>query len=180
MASFLENLWLSIFTPGPTRTLLIATNAAFASLQFLLLVLLIATYSIHFVILSLLCAGLWWSINWFSVELVRDAERKKKEEQEKGDRGVDKGGLGKDKEGEGGSETETESVDGGAGAGKGEMRPPPRPRQDVSGGAGSGTGTGLRPDTGGEDALRRRSVGDSSGYVSTDSEWEKVDDEKDR
>ncbi|KAJ5038796.1 uncharacterized protein L3040_006475 [Drepanopeziza brunnea f. sp. 'multigermtubi'] len=34
-----------------------------------LLFLLFATFSIHFVILSFLSAGLWWSINWFVSEL---------------------------------------------------------------------------------------------------------------
>lgn len=69
MAGFVEELWQSIFTPGTTPTLLIATNASFAALQFVLLLLLVATYSIHFVILSFLCAGLWASINWFAAEL---------------------------------------------------------------------------------------------------------------
>src|SRR6266511_4586715 len=77
MTSFIENLWQSIFTPGPTPTLLLATNIAFAALQLLLLGLLVATYSIHFVVLSLLCAGLWWSINWFSAELAREAAKAK-------------------------------------------------------------------------------------------------------
>jgi len=69
MSSFLTDLFQSIFTPGPTHTLIIATNAAFACLQVVLLLLLIATYSIHFVILSFLSAGLWWAINWFVAEL---------------------------------------------------------------------------------------------------------------
>lgn len=69
MASFAQNLWESIFTPGPTPTLLVATNITFASLQLVLLLLLLATYSIHFVILSFISAGLWWSINWFAAEL---------------------------------------------------------------------------------------------------------------
>ncbi|KAI0021525.1 ER protein Pkr1-domain-containing protein [Xylariomycetidae sp. FL0641] len=69
MASFIEQLWESIFTPGPTPVLLKATNATFACLQVVLLVLLFATYSVHFVILSILSAGLWWAINWFATEL---------------------------------------------------------------------------------------------------------------
>ncbi|KXJ95856.1 ER protein Pkr1-domain-containing protein [Microdochium bolleyi] len=80
MASFFEQLWESIFTPGPTPTLLIATNATFAALQLVFFVLLVATYSIHFVILSFLCGGLWWAINWFAVEL---KAAQLKEEQEK-------------------------------------------------------------------------------------------------
>ncbi|CAL3968734.1 unnamed protein product [Diplocarpon coronariae] len=69
MSAFVADLVQSIFTPGPTPTLLVATNVAFASLQAVLLLLLIATFSIHFVILSVLSAGLWWSINWFVSEL---------------------------------------------------------------------------------------------------------------
>ncbi|KAM0322900.1 hypothetical protein ACHAQA_009242 [Verticillium albo-atrum] len=69
MASFAENLWESVFTPGTTPTLLYATNATFAALQLVLLALLAATYSVHFIVLSLLCAGLWRAINWFAAEL---------------------------------------------------------------------------------------------------------------
>lgn len=69
MSKFFEELWESIFTPGPTPSLLIATNVTFAVLQLVLFVLLIATYSIHFIILSGLAGGLWWAINWFAREL---------------------------------------------------------------------------------------------------------------
>ncbi|KAI1749389.1 ER protein Pkr1-domain-containing protein [Xylaria castorea] len=69
MAGFVEQLWESIFTPGPTPSLLIATNVTFAALQLVLFALLIATYSVHFVALSLLSGGLWWAINWFATEL---------------------------------------------------------------------------------------------------------------
>ncbi|KAI0468604.1 ER protein Pkr1-domain-containing protein [Xylaria cf. heliscus] len=69
MAGFVEQLWESIFTPGPTPSLLIATNVTFACLQLVLFALLIATYSVHFVALSLLSGGLWWAINWFATEL---------------------------------------------------------------------------------------------------------------
>lgn len=69
MSSFIVDLWESIFVPGPTPTILRATNATFAALQVTLLALLVSTYSIHFVILSILSAGLWWSINWFAAEL---------------------------------------------------------------------------------------------------------------
>ncbi|PVH88633.1 Pkr1-domain-containing protein [Cadophora sp. DSE1049] len=69
MSAFITDLVHSIFTPGPTPTLLVATNVTFACLQVVLLLLLLATFSIHFVILSFLSAGLWWSINWFVGEL---------------------------------------------------------------------------------------------------------------
>ena len=81
MASeFFVSLWESIFTPGPTPVLLVATTAAFAALQVVFLSLLIATYSIHFVILSFLCGGLWWAINWFAAEVkaVKEQEEARK------------------------------------------------------------------------------------------------------
>lgn len=69
MASFVEDLWSSIFTPGPTPTLLIATNVAFAALQLVLFALLLATYSLHFIALSIISGGLWYAINWFAAEV---------------------------------------------------------------------------------------------------------------
>ena len=99
MASFLTSLWESVFTPGPTPTLLIATNASFAALQVILLGLFLATYSAHFIALSFLSGGLWWAINWFSAELRRaqdiedEAKRiRKRRAQEQGDAEKDKGG----------------------------------------------------------------------------------------
>ncbi|KAF3769189.1 Pkr1-domain-containing protein [Cryphonectria parasitica EP155] len=79
MSQFFQDLWESIFTPGPTPSLLIATNATFAALQLVLGALLLATYSIHFVILSFLCAALWWAINWFARELQASHDQELKE-----------------------------------------------------------------------------------------------------
>lgn len=155
MANFLEELWNSIFTPGTTPTLLVATNASFGALQFLLLILLIATYSIHFLILSLICAGLWYAINWFARELqIEHAKAAKKEQPSSRERSVEPG-----------SDTETE------------MAP-----QETSAKATSASNKRAEPqnmnDTSslGDNLRRRRSLGDhsSSGYVSTDSEWEKL------
>ena len=88
MADFLSNLWSSVFTPGTTPTLLVATNVTFGALQALLFGLLFATSSIHFAILSVLCAGLWWSINWFATELsaaqTKEAEAEKLRKRKKG------------------------------------------------------------------------------------------------
>ncbi|KAE9581021.1 V-type ATPase assembly factor pkr1 [Colletotrichum fructicola] len=75
MADFVVKLWESIFTPGPTPTLLVATNATFAALQVLLLLLFVGTYSIHFVILSFISGGLWYSINWFAREIALNNEQ---------------------------------------------------------------------------------------------------------
>jgi hypothetical protein len=79
MCVFITDLFQSIFTPGPTPSLVVATNAAFAGLQLVLLLLLIATYSIHFLILSFLSASLWWGINWFvnEIKIQRALEEKK-------------------------------------------------------------------------------------------------------
>lgn len=85
MASFMVDLWESIFTPGPTASLLKATNISFAALQLVLLALLYATFSIHFVVMSVLCAGLWWSINWFATELAIAQANDKKEKDKDND-----------------------------------------------------------------------------------------------
>lgn len=164
MASFMEDLWASVFTPGPTPTLLIATNVSFAALQLVLFVLLIATKSIHFVALSLLSAGLWYSINWFAKEVriaqqIQEAEKKKQagsepgseKQQEKGSKSVD-----------GDSDTETESI-------------------TALKASTSAVATGsAAPDTlqpvARESKKRPSFGGDSSGYASTDSDWEKVGD----
>ena len=177
MTSFLEELWNSIFTPGPTPTLLVATNAAFAALQLLLLVLLIATYSLHFLVLSLICGGLWTSINWFVTELTKQQQAQATEKKEKSP------------EPDNASDTETEDA------------PPDAPAEFAEPATASTTGSALSPNQRHEkpkdsasthlepklaesnEALRRRrSLGESSGYVSTDSEWEKVSegDEKNK
>ncbi|KAI9823622.1 MAG: hypothetical protein M1832_002403 [Thelocarpon impressellum] len=153
MASFFENLWASVFTPGPTPTLIVATNASFACLQLLLAVLLFATRSIHFFILSFLTAGLWWAINWFAGELkaakVKEEEaarlRKMRRQQER---------LGSSDE-----ETETEDS-------------PVR-------GADSIRAAGIEPQAqlAASELRKRRSLGDASGEASTEDEWEKVSEE---
>lgn len=168
MASFLEELWNSIFTPGPTPTLLVATNAAFAALQLLLLALLIATYSLHFLVLSALCGGLWYSINWFAAEIAKEQKAQKDAEQKKE----------KSPEPENASDTETESAV--ATGLSTAMKPPPTipsPRPPIEKPKDAGPAPTLLPpkssDTS-EAVRRRRSLGESSGYISTDSEWEKV------
>lgn len=89
MSSFMVDLWESVFTPGPTPVLLQATNYTFASLQLLLLVLLLSTYSIHFVVLSVLSGGLWWAINWFAKELEAAKARGEITDNTKDDEGED-------------------------------------------------------------------------------------------
>lgn len=146
MASFITELMNSIFTPGPTPTLIVATNATFASLQLVLALLLVATRSIHFVILSILCGGLWWAINWFARELHASGTTREPAEHSTGE--DTQQGEGADS----GDETETE------------RSKSPRVRQDDR---------HLPSDTA-ETLRRRRSSGDGGGEVSTEDEWEKV------
>ncbi|ORY12694.1 ER protein Pkr1-domain-containing protein [Clohesyomyces aquaticus] len=203
MASFFEKLWESVFTAGPTPTLLVATNASFAALQLLFFLLLIATYSVHFIILSGLTAGLWWAINWFAAEIraaqaaeeeakrIRDARREK--EKEKKGAGQSEGeamDTGDDTEVD--TEVEEKYRPKPAGraprpetqstvfverpsqpGGRGET---PVPRASAPGPAGAsttGASASLAPLV--DDALKkRRSLGESTGELSTDSEWEKL------
>lgn len=164
MANFFEELWTSVFTPGTTPTLLLATNATFGALQFLLLILLFATYSIHFLVLSILCAGLWYSINWFATEINIAQAKAQTDSKPHTSDSID-------------SDTETE-----------EHYPTKEklksiiPQKD-------NTHQLLDPSnatTSHEDirkrvsSTRRPSLGDSSGYISTDSEWEKVSEGDDK
>ncbi|KAI7090181.1 hypothetical protein KC356_g1749 [Hortaea werneckii] len=197
MASFVENLWSAVFTPGPTPTLLVATNVTFAALQFLLLALLIATYSIHFVILSVLCGGLWWSVNWFASELQaaqlkeEEAERLRKQKKEvDGKEGGESAGSGADDEA--GEDTETEEhtkvippgAKGYQTTGETErLRSGIMDAVKVSGSGGKkGSGAAASGAQAGERlGTKQRNVqaGDRSGDISsTDSEWEKVEDER--
>jgi hypothetical protein len=191
-SNFMENLWNSIFTPGTTPTLLVATNASFLALQLILGVLLIATYSVHFFVLSALCAGLWWSINWFAMEL----KKAEKAEEEAGRLRRRRSGLAEERqeretddgEDEAEEETETETeVEGDKGRiyQKVHIRGGPGKIQAVLESAnvaldGSSTGAqAVDEDEGNSGAVfKRRSLGDNgeSGSVSTDSEWEKVSD----
>ncbi|MCJ1248493.1 hypothetical protein MMC30_005711 [Trapelia coarctata] len=152
MAAFLTDLVQSIFTPGPTPTLLVATNAAFAALQALLLALLIATYSIHFIILSFLCGGLWWAINWFATEIRGAAE---KEAEGKKLRGAK---MERDSRSADDSGTETEGAERAV-------------KKSVQMGSSQG---GLKPVEPDDLMRKRRSLGEVSG---TDSEWDKVENE---
>ena len=164
MGSFVEDLWSSVFTPGPTPTLLIATNVTFAALQVLLFALLVATYSIHFVVLSFLCGALWWSINWFARE-VREVQRIEEEkkagkESSTGDTKDISATLDSTE-----SDTETENLS------RQKKSAIPAATRTTT------TSASLQPPSEAEDVRKRSSMsGDSSGYGSTDSEWEKVDD----
>lgn len=154
----MEELWSSIFTPGPTPTLLIATNVTFAALQVVLFTLLLVTHSLHFVALSILCAGLWFSINWFAQEVRAAQLAQEAEKQAHPDTNLDPRPSIRKKDsgiGDSASETETEPLAN-------------RPSAVATG------STRLQPAE--RDPKKRLSTGgDGSGYGSTDSEWEKVD-----
>jgi ER protein Pkr1 len=176
MATFFQNLWSSIFTPGPTPTLLIMTNVTFAALQVLLSILLIATHSVHFIVLSFLSGALWWSINWFAreiqIEQAREEERQKArfigKGKQKGDTRKVSGVIDNTE-----SETETEGL----------TRDPQFMGIAVDSVA-KPTGSDIvvsQQSIEDEGLKTRRSfVGESAGYTSTDSEWEKVDNSKNR
>ncbi|KAL2819686.1 ER protein Pkr1-domain-containing protein [Aspergillus granulosus] len=172
MASFIENLWSSIFTAGPTPTLLLATNVSFAALQILLFALLLATYSIHFVFLSIISGGLWYSINWFAREITRaqaqatDQEKSSEKEsaEEKKSAQIDPRTRGTPDGAD--SDTETEGL-----LDRKSTQAGSSPSQSTS------ASTTLQVPGSASEVRKRPSVsGDSSGYTSTDSEWEKVDD----
>ncbi|WBW71979.1 ER membrane V-ATPase assembly factor Pkr1 [Schizosaccharomyces osmophilus] len=69
MASYFQELWQSVFTPGVTPVLAKSAHAACAVLAALFLALYISTKSIHCIILLLLTLCLWLSLTWFLVEL---------------------------------------------------------------------------------------------------------------
>lgn len=154
MASFFEELWNSVFAPGPTPTLLAATNTSFACLQLVLLCLLLATYSVHFIVLSFLCGGLWWSINWFVAELgvVKVTDETNEQKQRERSPELEKVPLGE-------SDTETELST--------SVVKPSSPRDLPS-------LLESKPKDADEAPRKRGKMGESSGYLSTDSEWEKI------
>jgi len=158
MAAFLTDLVSSIFTPGPTPSLIIATNVSFAGLQLVLFALVLLTHSIHFLILSCFCAGLWWAINWFVRELQAATE---KEQEAKRLKEVRKEKEEKDEE----SGTETE---GGS-------------QENLSRSMGSQRlpESRLEVDDKVRELRQRRSMGSASEGLSTDSEWDKVEAEGD-
>lgn len=198
MASFLASLFNSIFTPGPTPVLLLATNISFGGLQLVLALLLIFTRSVHFVVLSLLSGGLWWAINWFAAEIraVEEVEREAKAIRERDEKrkGEDKSEgvthIGKKEEEEEGGEEGTDPTD----EDPLEERDPETRRRDETGMLASRGGIGI-PTGGGsemasstseldlargtEGVRKRRITGDAPGDLSTDSEWDKVSEVED-
>ncbi|KAG5978325.1 hypothetical protein E4U55_006238 [Claviceps digitariae] len=164
MSSFFIDLWESIFTPGPTPTILYATNLSFGALQLVLLALLLATASIHFVVLSVLCGGLWWGINWFAreVALAQGQEREReREEAGKKDEGMEKG---KEEES---SDTEVELMTGREDAGRGlDVR--------YRGGGGAAKKEEEQQQQQQQEEEGKDAAAVSQSSASTEDEWEKV------
>ncbi|KAK5113504.1 hypothetical protein LTR62_003373 [Meristemomyces frigidus] len=197
MAAFMENLWQSVFTPGPTPTLLIATNLTFGALQILLLALLVATYSLHFAVLSFLCGGLWYSINWFANELqaanAKEAEADRIRKASAAAVGEEKswqlrGEVADSEADDEGEETETEVEVRGVGKAHSEAEAERMLHEQVEqavGGAAegkmrAGSATGTESSRTGDQTRLRKPVDGGSGYASssTDGEWEKVEGDR--
>lgn len=149
MAAFIEDLWNSIFTPGPTPTLLVATNASFGALQVVLLSLLIATHSIHFVILSIICGGLWWAINWFAAELLAFNKQEEESRQAQKDKTELEGS-------EAAVDDEITNV---------EISSEKSPAEPAA----------ISSSIDADDARPRLVSSSSSGNISADSDWERID-----
>ena len=194
MANFLEDLWSSIFTPGPTPTLLVATNITFGTLLILLLCLLAATWSIHFLILSVLSLGLWGAINWFAREVSlaqaheetlakKDTRPNDTDARRTFDASVDAMDSGDD------TETETNDEQREREATPQVSTPTIAPRPDdvslpsiaATKGAPYNTGAAARLTADKDREVKRRqrqSMAESTGSLSTDSEWEKVEEDQ--
>lgn len=210
--AFFEDLWNSIFTPGPTPPLLLATNVTFAALQLVLLTLLILTYSIHFIVLSVLSAGLWSAINWFAKEVranqarEEDAERRRKRQTDKAERqdkrSDDSSALDTDMTSSGyevdGSSEDTETeLDGRkiieesrldlredtptvesfkTSFGEKKRTDGPEDTSKLTTGAAARPIPGIKSS---HDTIRKRNrMAESTGSLSTDSEWEKIESER--
>ncbi|QIX00466.1 hypothetical protein AMS68_005983 [Peltaster fructicola] len=187
MADFMTDLWNAVFEAGPTPTLLLATNATFAALQILLFALLLATYSIHFVILSLLCGGLWYAINWFAAE-IRAAQQQQEDAADKVPGQQEQDGTAKEQDDDSAyTVSATEAAEDSQGA----TRNAPPVSVHV---AGTGktisqlarstakpvsTASDAGDHQASEHSIRQRSTHvDTCGEPSTDSDWEKIDEER--
>ncbi|KAL1863089.1 hypothetical protein VTK73DRAFT_6433 [Phialemonium thermophilum] len=179
MASFIQDLWESIFTPGPTPTLLVATNATFAALQVVLALLIFMTWSVHFIVLSVLSGALWWAINWFARELkVHQEQEEEKARLAQEVSAPRRPGPPTTEE----SETEVETgISSGVGAKRravGAAEAVPSAKKNIE----TVEVTGELKHRGGESAAASASQGTKSS-ASTEDEWEKVSEnekEKDK
>ncbi|KAJ6787101.1 hypothetical protein PWT90_07222 [Aphanocladium album] len=187
MSSFVVELWESIFVPGPTPVLLRAANATFAALQLTLFALLVSTYSIHFVILSILCAGLWWSINWFAAELAAAKARGDIPPGDGGDAAAADGDASKVSEqpappkvsGSGGKDSSDEDTEVESRRAKERGRKSKKGTKGTAGNVAKSSADVEAVEAKGELKHRVASLSDSTGFMSqssasTEDEWEKV------
>ncbi|CAR23433.1 Pkr1p [Lachancea thermotolerans CBS 6340] len=79
MANFFEELWRSIFTPGASPQLIVATHVSFFLLTACLSWLIFWTKNIHFIMLLIISTLLWGTVTWFISEL-KSAQMKDNEE----------------------------------------------------------------------------------------------------
>lgn len=82
MIGFIEDLWQSIFTPGATPTLILATHITFALLVTSLVTLIfLSNYNIHLIALLIISLALWGLLTWFIAELEASKESLKSNEE---------------------------------------------------------------------------------------------------
>ncbi|KAJ4326581.1 SMK killer toxin resistance protein [Fusarium piperis] len=183
MSSFFVELWEGIFTPGPTPTLLKAANGSFAALQLVLLLMFAATYNVHCLVLSILCAGLWWSINWFAAELaIAQREQREKEEREKREAARDDDTTDGDED-ETETEVETASASASASAPAVAAVPSKAPPAKDPTTLDAAVAAGLEPVEPKGEVTQRVAAAGTQSSVSTEDEWEKVseaENEKDK
>lgn len=67
--SFFVSLWQSIFEPGTSPQLVVATHISFTALLLSLVWLIYSTGIIHFYVLFAIAALLWLTVIWFIQEL---------------------------------------------------------------------------------------------------------------
>ncbi|SCW00714.1 LAFE_0C10330g1_1 [Lachancea fermentati] len=79
MASFFAQLWESVFSPGASPQLLVATHVSFVFLTLCLAWLIFLTRNVHFMVLLAISTALWITVTWFVAEL-RSAELKSNDE----------------------------------------------------------------------------------------------------
>ncbi|SMN19175.1 similar to Saccharomyces cerevisiae YMR123W PKR1 V-ATPase assembly factor [Maudiozyma saulgeensis] len=70
MASFVTGLWESVFQPGTSPQLILATHLSFTALLITLAWLIFVTHgNIHFIMLFIIATLLWITVIWFINEL---------------------------------------------------------------------------------------------------------------
>ncbi|CDK25599.1 unnamed protein product [Kuraishia capsulata CBS 1993] len=88
MASFITELWETVFQPGTSPALITATHASFCLLVISLVVLIFYSGSIHFFNLLVIALLLWGSVTWFIAELEKEKAKLKTNEELQEQEGV--------------------------------------------------------------------------------------------